>query len=290
METTTGEIRVGIGGWDFKGWRGGAFYPVGLKHAKELEYASRQLTAIEVNGTYYGPQKPESFARWRDDSPEGFVFALKAPQLVTASRKLAEMGGLIHRFLEVGPPELGPKLGPILWQFPRFKSFHADDFEGFLQLLPEDTAGLPLHHVLDVRHESFLCAEFLALARKYGMATVFTDSDEYPSFADVTGDIVYARLMNAREAEPLGYKADELDTWTARAKLWAGGGEPSELPRIESLQSKGEKKPRDVYVFAINGAKERAPAAAMALLDRLGKRPATAITPPPPPPDQGSLF
>ncbi len=213
-----------------------------------------------------------------------FVFSLKAPQLITASRKLGETGELIRRFVEVGPPELGPKLGPILWQMPKFKRFDAADFEVFLQLLPGKSARFPLRHVLGVRHQSFLCPEFLGLALQYGMACVFTDSGEYPSFADLTRDVVYARLVNARRDQPLGYTPDELDKWAVGAKCWASGGEPDGLPHVEWAAI--EKKPREVFVFAINGANECAPAAAMALLERLGRRFEGVV----PAPIQSSLF
>ena len=201
--TPTPTIRVGVGGWTFEPWRDN-FFPKGLSHARELEYASRKLTAIEVNGTYYSSQKPATFAKWRDQTPDGFVFSLKASRFATNRRVLAEAGESIGRFVNQGIAELREKLGPIVWQFAPTKRFEPDDFEAFLKLLPAQVGGLPLRHVLDVRHESFKTPAYLALARRYGAATVFTDSDDYPSFADVTGGFVYARLMRTDASQPEG--------------------------------------------------------------------------------------
>ena len=263
-----GSIRVGVGGWTFEPWRSN-FFPEGLAHSKELGYASRKLTAIEVNGTYYSTQKPATFAKWRDETPEGFVFSLKASRYSTNRRVLAEAGESIARFVDSGIEELGAKLGPIVWQFAPTKRFEPDDFGAFVELLPKQVGSLPLRHVLDVRHDSFKVPEYLALARRAKVATVFADSDDYPSFADLTAvDFVYARLMRSRTEIQTGYAATDLDAWAARARLWAAGGEPPDLPRVgESAPSKG--KPRDVFVYFISGAKERAPAAAMGLIERL---------------------
>lgn len=267
-----GRIRVGIGGWTYEPWRGGAFYPEGLPQTRELEHASRRVTAIEINGTYYSTQKPESFAKWRDATPEGFVFSLKASRYTTNRRVLAEAGESIERFLGSGLVELGDKLGPIVWQFAPSKRFEAEDFEAFVKLLPSKREGCALRHVLDVRHESFRCTEYLGLARRYGATTVFTDSADHPSIADLTGDLVYARLMRAQPDLEFGYPPPILDAWAQGARDWAAGREPDGLPRVEEDGS-AERRPRDVFVFMINGAKERAPAAAMALLQRLGFEP-----------------
>ena len=265
-----GAVRVGIGGWNYADWRDN-FYPAGWPHDRELEYASRQLTAIEVNATYYRTQSPATFARWRDEAPEGFVFALKAGRVTTNRRVLAEAGESIERFVGSGIAELGDKLGPLVWQFAPTKRFDPEDFGAFLQLLPERVGGRPLRHVLEVRHPSFMAPEYLALARRHGAATVFTDSPEYPSFADVTGDFVYARLMNAEAQHPEGYLSEALDRWAASAREWAGGAEPDGLPRVEPAATAKGTGPRDVFVFFINGAKERAPAAAVAMLRRLAR-------------------
>ncbi|MEP7057680.1 MAG: DUF72 domain-containing protein [Caldimonas sp.] len=262
----TSAIRVGVGGWTYAPWRAN-FFPEGLPHHRELEYASERLTAIEINGTYYRTQKPESFAKWRDETPPGFMFSVKASRYATNQRVLADAGDSIERFVNSGLAELGPKLGPLIWQFMPTKRFDPADFEAFLALLPKSVDGLKLRHAMDVRHESFMTPEYLKLARKYKVATVFADSDEYPSFADLTGDFVYARLMRTESAVKTGYPAAALDRWAARARTWVEGGEPDELPRVEASQ--GQTKARDAFVYFISGAKERAPAAAMALLELL---------------------
>lgn len=262
-------IRVGVGGWTYAPWRGGAFYPEGLPHARELAYASRQLTAIEINGTYYSSQKPATFAKWRDETPDGFVFSLKASRYATNRRELAGAGESIQRFVHGGIAELGPKLGPIVWQFAPTKVFNPDDFGAFLALLPDTVDGLPLRHVLDVRHPSFACAQYLELARRHGAATVYTDSEDYPSLADRTGAFVYARLMRASTAFKAGYAPKVLDAWAERLRTWAHGADPADLPRVGPPKSAGAARPCDVFAFFINGAKERAPAAARAMIERL---------------------
>ena len=261
-----GTIRVGVGGWTYEPWRR-TFYPKGLSQKKELEYASRQLTAIEVNGTYYSTQKPAVFAKWRDETPEGFVFCVKASRFATNRKVLAEAGESIERFVGSGLSELGDKLGPLLWQFMPTKKFDPDDFGAFLKLLPQKSGTRPLRHVLDVRHETFMTPEFLALAKKHNAATVFADSDDYPSFADATADFVYARLMRTQSKIKTGYAPRALGAWAERARTWASGGEPADLPRV--VKTNAPKIKRDVFVFMISGAKVRAPAAAMALLERL---------------------
>ncbi len=261
-------IRVGIGGWTFEPWRG-AFYPPKLKHAEELAYASRRLTSIEINGTFYRAQKPATYAKWRSETPEGFVFSLKAPGHITGRRTLADTGKAVDGFVFGGLEELGDRLGPILWQLPPNKAFDRADLAAFFEQLPRSIDALPLRHVLEVRHGSFLCAEYVELARRFGIATVFTDSPEYPSLADVTGDFVYARLMRSESGAATGYPPDALDAWAQRARQWAGGGDPADLPRVAPAAAAQSGKPRDVYLYFISAAKERNPAAAMALLDRI---------------------
>lgn len=263
-------IRVGVGGWTFEPWRSN-FYPDDLPQSQELHYASRQLNAIEVNGTYYGTLKPDSFRKWHDETPDGFVFSLKATRYATNRRVLADAGESIDRFVDSGIAELREKLGPIVWQFMPTKVFDAIDFEAFLALLPGDVDGHALRHVVDVRHESFMAPEFLTLARRYKVATVFTDSYKFPSFADLTSDFVYARLMLSESGIQTGYTPEARDAWATRAKRWAEGGAPEDLPSLEELAQ--TSKARDVFVYFINGAKERAPAAAMALLQKLGLPP-----------------
>ncbi|QPF75741.1 DUF72 domain-containing protein [Roseateles sp. DAIF2] len=262
-----GSIYVGIGGWNFEPWRQ-TFYPPGLPAARELEYASRQLTAIEVNGTYYSTFKPPTFAKWRDSTPAGFMFSLKANRFATNRRVLAEAGESVQRFIDSGIAELGDKLGPIVWQFAPTKRFDPVDFEAFLKLLPGAVAGVPLRHALDVRHESFRSAEFLALARRHGAATVFTESDDYPAIADATGPFIYSRIMRTHSELPQGCTVEVLDALAASARRWREGGTPVGLPLVEPELREGSA-PRDVFMYFISGAKERAPAAAMALIERL---------------------
>jgi uncharacterized protein YecE (DUF72 family) len=268
LSDTALRIRVGIGGWNFEPWRDN-FYPGDLPHNLELQYASRRVTAIEINSTYYGMQKPTTFAKWRDATPDGFMFSLKASRYATNRRVLAEAGDSIARFIDSGIVELGDKLGPIVWQFAPTKVFDPADFEAFLALLPQKIDSRSLRHAVDVRHDSFMTPAFLALARRYRVATVFTDSNDYPSFADPTADFIYARLMRSNSGIETGYAVGALQAFANRAMIWADGGRPEDVPMIERGDS-GEAKARDVFLYFINGAKEKAPAAAQALLQLLG--------------------
>lgn len=265
MTAKTGQIRVGIGGWTFAPWRG-VFYPEGLPHAKELSYASQRLTSIEVNGTFYRSQSPATFRKWASEVPPGFVFAIKGSRFVTNRRVLKEAGESIERFLNTGVTELGGKLGPLLWQFAPFKKFDEADFGGFLELLPGTFDGHRLRHVIEVRHDSFKTPIFTALLRKFGMAAVYTDHATYPNIADVTADFVYARLQQGDDDVPTAYPPKRISEWAARLKLWAQGKEPSDLPRVDA---KAKPAPRDVFAYVIHEGKIRAPAAAMALIERL---------------------
>lgn len=258
-------IRVGIGGWTFAPWRDN-FYPKGLVQRRELEYASRHVTTIEVNGTYYGAQKPATYAKWRDEAPDGFVFSAKAPMRIMQSRALAKTGAQVEDFVG-GIAELGPKLGPLVWQFDAGLTLERGSFAAFCELLPRQANGRALRHVLDVRDPGFVDGAFLGLARSHGFATVYTDSPDHPSFADLTTDFVYARLMRSRSGIASGYPADELAAWAGRAREWARGGEPADLPRIAA--DVAPSRPRDVFVYFISAAKERNPAAAMALIGLL---------------------
>jgi uncharacterized protein YecE (DUF72 family) len=244
-----GTIRVGTGGWNYAPWRG-VFYPSGLPQKRELEFLSRALNSVEINGTFYSAFKPENFARWREETPEGFVFSLKASRYCTNRRQLGDAGEAIQRFAEQGIVELREKLGPINWQFATTKKFDAQEFEALLKLLPRKAGRLPLRHALEVRNASFECEEFYNLARRYGCAIVFADSAEYPRIDQPTADFTYARLMQSEEQIETGYSETALDGWAKRAANWARRG--------------------DVFLYFIAGAKLRAPAAARALLAHVG--------------------
>ena len=261
----SGSIHVGVGGWDYDPWRG-TFFPAGLPKARQLEYMGQQLTATEINATYYKLQKPELFEKWAKAMPDGFKFAIKASRFCTNRKLLGEGGEGIERFCAQGFTELGEKLGPILWQFMGTKRFEPDDFAAFLKLLPNAQAGVKLQHVVEPRHESFRTPEFVAMAREAGIGIVFADADDYPCIPDLSGDIVYARLQRSRQEEPTGYDAASLDRWAGVAKSWSRGESPGGFPYAAEPPA---VKPRDVYVFVISGAKVRAPLAAKALLDRL---------------------
>ena len=245
------QVRVGIGGWDYAPWRD-TFYPKDVPIKKQLEYASSQLTSIEINGTFYRSAKPEHFASWAEKTPDDFVFAVKATRYATNRKVLAEAGESIARFMDSGLSELGDKLGPILWQLANTKRYDPDDLEAFFQLLPPKLGKRKLQHVLDARHDSFLCDDYLKLAKKYKVATVITDSPKFPHFEAITGEFVYARLMAAQSEIATGYSKPALKQWARQAQDW-----------------RQQAKSGQVYVYFINGAKERAPAAAQHLLGLL---------------------
>ncbi len=261
-----GSVRVGVGGWTYEPWRG-TFYPDALVQRLELEYASRHLTTIEVNGTFYRAQKPATYAKWRSETPDGFVFSLKAPRYATDRRVLADAGRAISAFVQGGIAELGDRLGPINWQLPEHKVFDADDVARFLDLLPAELEGEPLRHAIEVRHDSFACAAFVELMRSRGAAIVHAQSPKYPSIADLSADFVYARLMHSETERPAGYAPAVLDAWTTRAQAWARGGDPAELAHVTTVAA--PQRARDVFVYFIGAAKVRNPAAAMALIERL---------------------
>ncbi|HVI14717.1 MAG TPA: DUF72 domain-containing protein [Pseudolabrys sp.] len=266
MTKRQGNIYAGIGGWTYEPWRG-VFYPKGLPHARELAYAAERLTAIEINGTFYRTQSPATYRKWASEVPENFVFSLKGPRYAVNRRVLSEAGDSIKRFLNSGITELGPRLGPLLWQFTPFKKFDEADFGGFLELLPKTFDGHTLRHVVEVRHDSFKTPAFVALLRKFSIPVVFAEHDKYPAIADIAGDFVYARLQKGDEKLKAGYPPKALDGWAARAKTWAQGGEPKDLARVDKTSVK--KEPRDVFLYFIHAAKIRAPSAAMALIERL---------------------
>ncbi|HWH22228.1 MAG TPA: DUF72 domain-containing protein [Allosphingosinicella sp.] len=258
-------MHVGVGGWDYDPWRE-SFYPPGLPKAKQLEYASRVLTAVEINATYYKLQKPELFAKWRDATPDHFRFAIKASRFCTNRKLLAEGGEAIASFCGQGFTELREKLGPILWQFMGTKRFNPEDFEGFLNILPKSQDGVPLHHVVEPRHESFRTEAFVRMASAAGVGIVFADAEDYPCIADVSGDVVYARLQRSRAGEPLGYSPGDLDRWAEAARQWARGESPGGQC---VLAEPAPVRPRDTYIFFISGEKALNPLAAKALIERL---------------------
>ena len=263
----TGTIRAGIGGWTFEPWEG-TFYPDKWPKKRQLEYAASKLRTIEVNGTYYSGFKPETYAKWNAETPDGFVFSIKGNRFVTNRKVLAEAGESMAKFFAQGLEELGPKLGPIVWQFAPTKKFDAGDFEGFLKLLPDKHAGLALRHALEVRNPTFAVPEFVALARKYGCAICYAHHHDYPEFADITAGFVYARLQKGQDDIPTAYAPGDLDGWAKRAKVWAEGGQPDDLP-LADPSARPEKTPRDVFVYFIHEGKVRAPQAAMALQERV---------------------
>ena len=260
------DIRIGIGGWTYEPWRG-TFYPEKWPQKRELDYAAAHVTAIEINGTYYGSQKPATFASWAKAVPDGFVFSLKASRYCTNRKVLAEAGESIAKFTGQGIVELGDRLGPILWQFMATKQFDPDDFAAFLALLPAKQDGLVLRHAVHVRHESFAVPAFVAMCRAAGVTIVYAHSAEYPAIADLTGDFVYARLEDAEERFAAGYAPAALDDWASKARLWAQGGRPDGLPYVDDAMPANH--PRETFIFFINGAKVRAPHGAMALIDRV---------------------
>lgn len=287
-------MRIGISGWTYAGWRG-SFYPPGLPHAQELTYASREFGTIEINGTHYSLQRPETFARWYDASPPGFVFAVKGSRFITHLKQLREVETALANFFASGVLRLDEKLGPFLWQFsPRFR-FDRERLETFLALLPRDTKAAaslakrhdhrlagrawtrterrrPVRHAIEIRHYSFLDRDFVALLRRHGMALVFADSVEWPYAEDLTADFVYLRLHGSEELYASGYSDQALDRWAARIRRWADGAQPEDARLIAADRKPPERSARDVYVYFDNDAKVRAPADARSLMRKLAGR------------------
>lgn len=245
-----GKIRIGIGGWTYPPWRG-VFYPDKLPQKQELQYASSHLGAIEINATFYGRQSPKSWAAWEKIAPDGFQFAVKGSRFCVMRSKLAEAGDGLAGFFAQGFAALGPKLGPILWQFQPRRKFDREDIASFLGLLPREVEGIRLRHAIEPRHESFRDEKFFDLCRDHNAAVVLEDSDEYPTIEADTADFRYARFQRMNEDIATGYDAAALDSFAKQARAWSNDG-------------------HDVYIFLINGAKVRAPAAALALQERLG--------------------
>jgi uncharacterized protein YecE (DUF72 family) len=286
-----GTARIGISGWTYAPWRGN-FYPSGLQHADELSYASRQVDTIEINGTFYGLQRPEAFARWYDETPQRFVFAVKGPRFITHIRRLREVETPLANFFASGVLRLEEKLGPVLWQFPPSFRFDAERLDHFLALLPRDTEAAAalaegrsewlaerawaktghrreLRHAIEIRHQSFLDPAFVAVLRRHRVALVFADSVAWPYAEDLTADFVYLRLHGSEELYASGYSDEALDHFAARIKLWAQGLEPNDARLIDSDTRPAPHCPRDVFAYFDNDAKVRAPVDARSLRARL---------------------
>ncbi|MBB4566818.1 DUF72 domain-containing protein [Rhizobium leucaenae] len=289
--TKTGAIRIGISGWTYAPWRG-VFYPEDVAQKRELAYASRQFPSIEINGTFYGLQRPEVFAKWRDETPDDFVFAVKGSRYITHLRRLRDVETPLANFIASGVLRLGPKLGPILWQFPARQRFDPDLFSAFMRMLPKDTVAAaklagqhderlngrdwvqadgerPIRHAFEIRHESFVDADFIDLLREHEIGLVCADTVEWPLLMDVTADFVYCRLHGSEELYVSGYDEKALDIWADRIDEWAHGREPANANRVLK-PLKPARKGRDVYVYFDNDVKVRAPADAHALAARLG--------------------
>jgi uncharacterized protein YecE (DUF72 family) len=285
-----GDVRIGISGWTYPPWRG-VFYPKGLPQKRELEYATSQFNSLEINGTFYRMQRPGAFADWAERAPDGFVFAVKAPRFITHMKKLRDVETPLANFIASGLLRLGPKLGPILWQFPPNFRFNAERIEAFLKLLPRDTASaarlgrrhdnrlkapaslqvdaeMPMRHAFEIRHDSFRDPAFIDLLRRYDAALVCADTVEWPLLMDLTSDFIYCRLHGSEELYASGYDDKSLDVWATRVSAWAKGGEPDDAQRVGG---KGRKRRRDVFVYFDNDMKVRAPLDAHGLTERVGK-------------------
>ncbi|OXE37132.1 MAG: hypothetical protein CGW95_03380 [Phenylobacterium zucineum] len=264
--TERGHFRAGIGGWTFEPWRGG-FYPKGLKQADELAFASRALSAIEINATYHADQKPESFAKWAAATPDDFVFTIKASRFATNRKVLKDAQESVEKFFNQGLEELGPKLGPILWQFMPTKRFDHDDLAGYLDLLPQTLNGLKLRHALEPRHESFADPRFIGLCRDRKIAICCSDNDGYPIIPDITADFVYARLLQGSDHIATCYRPEDLDAWAERFAAYGAGEIPVDLQPVD--RTGPPSGPREVFAFLISGGKINAPAGAQALIQRM---------------------
>jgi uncharacterized protein YecE (DUF72 family) len=286
--TTHGDIRIGISGWTYARWRG-VFFPKGLPQKRELAYAAGIFRSIEINGTFYGLQRPGAFAAWADRTPDDFVFAVKAPRFLTHILRVRKMQPALANFLASGVLRLGAKLGPLLWQFPPTFRFDSEQMQRFLDELPHDTAAAatmarkhdshvaghawtetdenrPLRHAVEIRHDSFAAPAFLNILRARNVAVVCADTVEWPRLIDVTADFVYCRLHGSEELYASGYDDVALDDWARRVKMWAAGDTPDDPAR---LAAKARRQRRDVFVFFDNDVKVRAPADAQALMARL---------------------
>jgi len=292
MTRQRGRVHIGISGWRYAPWRG-VFYPQGLTQKRELEYASHCFHSIEINGTFYSLQRPESFRLWRDETPEEFVFAVKGSRFLTHLKRLNDIDKPLGSFFAQGVLALGPKLGPILWQLPPNFRFDAQRLRAFFERLPTDTKQAeklarhrdvklmkgrsvlsakgehPLRHAMEIRHDSFLVPEFTDLLREFNVALVVADAARrFPFVGDVTADFLYLRLHGDEELYASGYGEKALDDWARRIRTWRAGGVPNDVPRI--ARARPERQPRDVYCYFDNDAKVRAPFDARGLMERLG--------------------
>ena len=267
MSAKAPRIRIGVGGWVFEGWRK-SFYPDDLPQSRELEHMSRAVTAIEINGTYYGSQKPESFRRWHAETPEDFVFAVKGPRFATNRRVLKDSAESVEKFLGSGVTELRDKLGPINWQFPPTKAFDAEDFAGFLALLPKERDGVALRHAVEVRHPSFADPDFVALVRAHDVAVIISGDSKFPLIPDVTASFVYLRMLGTSPDHVHGYSDADAMAWVDRMRVWAAGGAPDDLAPV-SKPNPAHKVSRDVFAFVIDGTKEKNPFAAQDMIRML---------------------
>lgn len=297
IEVKTGQVRIGISGWTYAPWRG-AFYPPKLPQKGELAYAASIFNSIEINGTFYSLQRPESFAKWAAETPKGFVFSVKAPRYITHIRRLRDVKKPLANFLASGVLGLGPRLGPILWQFPPSFRFDPDLLKTFFAMLPQDTdAALALarrrerrmsgrawlktdgkrrlRHAIEIRHESFRTPAFITLLRAYRIGLVCADTVEWPRLMDLTADFIYCRLHGSEELYASGYDAAALDHWAVRIAAWARGREPADAERV--IKKPAPKRVRrDVFVYFDNDTKVRAPFDAQSLMERMKRRLPTA--------------
>jgi uncharacterized protein YecE (DUF72 family) len=264
--TQSGRIRCGVGGWTFEPWRG-VFYPKGVSHKRELEYASRHLTTIEINGTYYSSFKPDSWAKWREATPPGFRFSVKASRFCVNRKKLTDARPSMDIFFAQGIEELQDRLGPILWQYMATKKFDYDDFASFFDILPRKLNGQALQHVVEVRNETFANARFVGLCRDHGIAICNSENEHYPFIPDITAGFAYLRLISASDDIPTGYGKKDLDLWAGRFRAYAGGRVPEDYTPYDRTGL--PPGPREVYAYVIHEGKVRAPAAAMELIRRV---------------------
>ncbi|MBB3645276.1 uncharacterized protein YecE (DUF72 family) [Rhizobium sp. BK619] len=291
MMKKAGTVRIGVSGWTYAPWRG-QFYPEDLPQKQELSYAARHFPSIEINGTFYSLQRSESFGRWRDETPDDFVFAVKGPRFITHMLRLREIETALANFFASGLLRLGPKLGPILWQFPPNMAFDADLFENFLALLPQDRDAAtalakrhdghvkgrawlqsdgdqPIRHALEIRHDSFRSPDFIEMLRRHNVALVSADTVEWPLLMDITADFIYCRLHGSEQLYVSGYEDEALDLWAERIRAWATGGEPKNATRVLAPLAASDKG-RDVYLYFDNTDKKlRAPIDADHLCQRL---------------------